>query len=56
MRKKVETMFIILMVILFVWITISFIDVIMHNNPEEAHNYFTGNAFVLFNKFCQILS
>lgn len=54
MKKKIDVLFKVVMIALSIWVGISFIDVIMHNTPGDNHNYFSGNAFVLFNELCRM--
>ena len=43
-----KNLFLMLTVVFFLWILVSWIDIVAHNDPwTGSHEYFPGNAFVL---------
>lgn len=48
MVKKLEKIAVVLLIAFFIWIMVSWADVIMHNSPSSGDfNYHSWNAFTM---------
>lgn len=49
-KNNKETIATIMIIVLFAYIGLSWLDIVIHNVPYTAHNYNTYNLFVLLNR------
>lgn len=47
MRKPIETAISLLGALMMLWLLVSWMDVVAHNDPYRGHSYRPWNAFVL---------